>query len=402
MQKHGVTLIELLVVVTLIALLSSMLFIYPNHEDAQEQIDLAAAQISSALKQTRKLALETKNTYAVTFNIENAGDSSVFKNYSQFSDAAPNGRHWIGVIGPDTSSFSKAVNEPPIPVYNKSAKRYRESFIYQVQESMVNKIYLPPGTRILAIGDTDVGHRHSKGYGDKGSTYPRPWFGYFDGEKLHPWGGYDPKIDKAYRDSHSAINSCTTGIMFEGLDRIIPYNATLDVCVNPSPTHGRIFDGLNNPESEDSGSNKLRTITGKPRPIIDGSAMEYAFVFAGNGGVQFYVRSRSQWFGGYRDSSNIISHNVGHHGGYYITVARDIDPEDKLYFEQNPTTKQPDYTKFRTVEDAFDSIWPFRRIHIHKRSGTITVRNTYHEDAYLEPKHLLQQAPYPEKVIPVH
>lgn len=411
MIRQAFTLIELLVVISIIALLSSMIMIIPEHENAQSQVDLAATQVAAMFKQARKLALETKNQHAVVIHIENSGDSSVLKNYSQFYDGVPFGRHWIAVIGPDTGFKTNSVNDPPIPHTYPHLQSYERA----VNLCMINRVYLPPGTRFLAIADRDFGNNSSqRDYwkGDKGPGHPRPWFGFYDDteNRLYPWGGYDPKQDQDYRNTDSDIKSCTTGLLFEGGDGEIPYDADLDVCVNPNPTHGILFPhtGRRHPGDSgtiDSGQKPDATVVGKPRAILDGNRMDYAFIFSGNGQLRTYSQTRRKFFEPKWKSSRWrstfkITHNVNLTGGYYITVARDIDPEEEIYFEHKGKSQQPDYTKFKSVEDAFTSISPFRRVFIQADTGAVIVRDEFHPDAYLEAEHLLQKDPYPPKDIP--
>ncbi|NRA37069.1 MAG: prepilin-type N-terminal cleavage/methylation domain-containing protein [Planctomycetes bacterium] len=416
--RYAFTLIELLVVISIILLLSGMITAIPFGTTTEEQIDMAAAQIASTLKQARKLAVETKSTYAVVFHIENSGDSSVFKNYSQKIDTTPMGRHWMAVIGPDVTFDTQSVTEPPIAHNNTS---HLMSFKRTIELSTVNKVYLPEGTRFLAISDVDHGNTAFPN-GDTGSTYPRPWFGYFDGVKLHPWGAYEPMLDAEYRDSHSSVPSTasTTGVSFEGVDGKIPYDSDLDVCVNPNPTYGKLFpdarqrfpgdDGYgltdkSNSTVKDDGTSP-QTVVGKARAIIDGEMMDYAFIFTGNGKCAIHCSNREIFYeGAYSDkkrkSKFKLEDKVIHTGGFYITVARDIDPDDEYYTEINSTTNEGEYTIFASEEDALDSISPFRRIHIQADTGTIRVRSPYHLDSFLEAKHLLQKDPYPEdKEIP--
>jgi hypothetical protein len=226
----------------IIALLSSMMVIIPSHENPKEQVDLAAAQVAAMFKQARKLALETKENFAVVIHIENSGDSSVIKNFSQFYDGAPFGRHWIAVIGPDTGFATNSRNDPPLP----SAYPHLQSYERAVNLCMINRVYLPPGTRFLAVGDVDGGNKSTaKDYfkGDDSGRYPLPWFGWYDDteNRLHPWGGYDHPIDVKFIATDSDITSGCTGLLFSGRDGEIPYDETLDCCVNPKPTYGKHF-----------------------------------------------------------------------------------------------------------------------------------------------------------------
>ena len=408
MLKKGFTIIEMLVVISIIALLSSMIIIIPNHEDSASQIDMAASLVAGTFKTARKLALETKNTYAVVIHIQNSGDGSVLKNFSQTYEGADQGRHWIAVIGPDEGFLSKSENEPPMAYQYP----HLEAFTRTMEIEMVEKTYLPRGTRFLAISDLEDGNTSSSfSNGDHGETFPRPWFGVFKGGKLYPWGAYNPEIDVKYRDSHSSVNGCTTGILYEGADGPIPYNKDLDANVNPNPTFGRLFSHVNkigagSSGTADTGQDPEHTLVGKPRPLLSGLGMDYAFLFSGNGRCSVYKKTRykiydntASWNPRKWRCTFDLKHSSTKTGGFYITVARDVDPNDKIYSEINSITNQFDYSRFQNVEDAFASITPFRRVFIHKKTGSITVRNSYHEDAYLEPEHLLQHDPYPTKNI---
>ena len=84
-------------------------------------------------------------------------------------------------------------------------------------------------------------------------------------------------------------------------------------------------------------------------------------------------------------------------GGFAITVARDVDPERdaELYTEENPLTGQAAYNKFNSVEEAFASITPFRRIHVDQATGLAEIRSNEHPHLQIKPEDLLAHDPYP-------
>ena len=84
-------------------------------------------------------------------------------------------------------------------------------------------------------------------------------------------------------------------------------------------------------------------------------------------------------------------------GGFAITVARDVDPEKDvgLYNQENVLTGQPAYNKFETVEEAFASITPFRRIHVDQATGLAEIRSNEHPHLQIKAEDLLEHDPYP-------
>ncbi len=416
-MRYALTLVELLVVISLIVILSGMILAIPDNEDPAQLVKQAAAELESTLKEARKLAIEHNKTYAVVFNLENSGDSSVMKNYSQFYDGQEvrNGRHWYAIIGPDLSHTSRSLSEPPIPSGYSNIRTLQ----FAVTNNIVgSKRYLPIGTRFLALGDIDYGNLSSESRyqdGDKGPAHPIPWFGYYDSGRLYPWGAYDKDQDLAYRNSQSNIKSCTTAFCYEGMDGAIPYDASIDCNVGPaSGVHGKLYDTptatatMRYPGyggTKDTGLDAEYTFVGKARPIFDGLTLDYALLFLNDGRCVPFTNGRRgfyepQWHGSRYRSPYGLKHVHNKTGGYYITVARDVDPLEEIYVGTNANTNQPDYTAFNSVDDAFKSISPYKRIFVQKDTGDVSVRHDFHQDAYLEPEHMEQKDPYPPKVIP--
>ena len=414
--RSGLTIIELLVVVSIIAMLSSMVLVIPDNEDPDQLVVQAATELESTLKEARKLAIEWNKAIAVVFHIENSGDSRVYKNYSHIYNGpeVSGGRHWYGIVGPDFNN-GKSFSEPPNPGTYPNLEELKRS----VELSLVGgKRYLPKGTRFLALGDSDWGNVSTeRGYpdGNKGDTHPRPWFGYFKDGTLYPWGGYNPEQDEVFRNSSSYIKkSCTTGMLYEGCDGEIPYNATLDCNVSPSKVHGLLYDSVTGTATKryhdyggtaDTGQDPALTSVGKPRAIFNGLAMEFVIIFMDDGSCKMYKNARKKFYEPvwhthrYRNPYG-LKQESSKTGGFHFTIARDIDPDDEIYDVDNPVTKQKDYTKFKDENDAFSSIWPFRRVFLQMDTGDSCVRDPYHPDSFLEPEHLLQKSPYPPKNIP--
>ena len=436
-STQAFTLIEMLVVVTLIAILSSMIIVL-YEDSAEDAVSKSALELKSVLERARGLAIKTGRMHAVSFHIENAGDGSVMKNFSSIDDEKFPGRHWYCIIGPDFSTVGTTAgwsrDQRKIPVVRDGQNGRLLSFycladhVETMKDVQVGpRHYLLPGVRFLALGDLDKIYTK---YSDP--TYPRPWFGYYDDatNRLHPWGGYDPEIDKKF--THP-----TTGLDYQGEDPVVPeYYAPYDTRINPTAVWGRIHPDATAPDQEhiDDGSEdpacKLyrgfsqgyigpdtsylaSTATRKvPRPLINAYWGDFMILFDAKGTARA-VKSDGRdtffgaikWYGGRHSSRPAKGDNFGRHdmgmvdmvdktGGFYITICRDIE-EENLYKGSNSVTGGTDYQQFSRVEDALESITPYKRIFVHRATGTTDIRGMGHPHCALEPDDLKQQKPYP-------
>ncbi len=334
----GFSLIELLVVLSIIAILTGMIFSAFGEETVNDRLNASARELQATVLKARSLARSHGYAYAITFNVANSGDDSVLKNFSGYTEdkRGKTGGHWYALIGPDKSGISRGVYYPPDTqpendtnginsVLNGTAREFEKTVI----EAQIGSVhYLQPGIRILALSDVDYGHRRCDPAGSSGhwsnvggegkrdltATYPRAWYGYFDdtNKKYYPWGAYNPEIDLdagyTYTRAGATNVGCgVTGFNYAGVDGPIPYNSLLDCNVNPDTVHGRLYGFSTGARScypghkgSVGGSNNTAfnvdtasapefdprlTYTGKPRPLIDGRLMDFTLMFLPNGRV---------------------------------------------------------------------------------------------------------------------
>ncbi len=436
MLKKAFTLIEMLVVVSLIGLLSTMI-VFLFEDSAEDALSKSALELKSVMDRARSLAIKTGRMHAVAFHVENAGDGSVLKNFSEVDDETFPGRHWYCIIGPDfsnvgtTAGWSRSLTK--IPVANDGQNGNLLSFysLSDYIECMKSvqvgpRHYLLPGVRFLALGDEDKlysGYSHA--------TYPRPWFGYYDDttNTLHPWGAWDPDIDTTFQFP-------STGLDYQGEDQLPTYYAPYDTLINPTEVWGRIHPNATAPDmefvtdgSEDRSCNIYRgfvqgfigpdtyylasTPTRKvPRPLINAYWGDFMILYDAKGTARTVVGDGRdtyfdaiKWYSGRHSdrgsSANFgrrdmgIGNKVDYTGGFYVTICRDIEDHEQLYSEINSTTGAFDFTKFKSVEDALESITPYKRIFVWRATGFSEIRDMSHPQCQIEADDLLQKDPFP-------
>ena len=424
---RGFTLIEMLVVLSILMLLSSLILVN-REQSAMDAVAEDAIQLQTVLERARALSMSTGRSHGVVFHIENAGDGSVLKNHSILNDEGSLGGHWYTIIGPDISNRNLRSTKRPPKVSHNSVNGERSFFALHdymeaVKDAQVGpKFHISHGVRFLALTDYDSLH-----YSESHSSYPRPWFGFFDdtNKTLYPWGAYNPEIDATFTEPN-------TGLDYEGLNEPIPYDASLDTNVYPSQVWGRLFfefdyaSGVgtgctakypsqvgvtdksvlyHNGKSGEYVGPETTMFPGKPYPVINGYAVDYMILFNPNGSASI-ARGHCRGEFLHKSRDNVIGHNnpgmetmVDQTGGYAITLCRDVDPNDQdLYKQQNPKTGQAAYNKFSTVEDAFESITPFVQVFIDRATGMVEVRNVGHPNLRVTANDMLQHDPYPRGI----
>ncbi len=393
-QVRAFTLIEMLVVISIMAILSSMIFIVME-EKFEDVLTADALALQTTLDRARALSMSTGNVHGVSFHVENAGDGTVFKNKSILDDNNESfiGRHWYCIVGPDPASMTnKALSDDKQnnnimrmpPLRNTTWNGYCThptllEYVSAVEKSQVGpRVYLSEGVRFLALSDKDRIYHHSVsgtsltsgdsiipgGHPDHVSE--RPWFGWYDQatKTLYPWGGYNRDIDLKLAAPNTALD-------YEGFDGEIPYDSTLDTNINPAEVWGRIqfvydFDASTTANAvytgstarwpddigkDDTAHNKdyNRTtinyigpdktiLAGKKRPVVNAHWLDFMIYFLPNGETRITRNHiRSQLF-------NAASWNRTRTGraqmgmnfseddvaGYTITLARDVDPEEDV------------------------------------------------------------------------
>ncbi len=413
--RTAYTLIELLVVVAIMALIYSMIIIVPE-ETINDRLHAAAQELQATFLQARSLAMRTNEVHAVTFHIQNANEGHVFKNRTIMTNEGLNdatGGHWYAIIGPDKTGNTNSKSYIPMldRDYNETnrAKLYRtlDDFIEGMQASQVGqKHFLPPGVRFLALSDLDEGHRYILDYEAAwwpakgcGPTFPRPWYGYYDNGRLHAWGGYDPALDDAHNSDYPI-----SGLCFEGHDAgNFAYNLDADTILDGNRTYGR-FDQFDLPKNNTDSQTPTNSRDGQPRAVVNGYWGDVMILFMPDGHAYFttcHTRIRmfekAQWNnnriisrGGMR-----ISHEDNNTGGYHITLARDVDPEDPIYTQHNTSTNQPEYHLFDSAEDAYQSIRPFLRVFVNRKTGAVSIKDESHPHCQINETTMSSKDPYP-------
>ncbi len=430
------TLIEMLVVMSIMMILSSMIMLAYEGSDA-DAVTADSYELQTVLQRARSLTLSSGRSHAVAFHIENAGDGSVLKNHSDNDAEDFPGRHWYAIIGPDNSNRSRdgavrSTKRPPIIGTNGSNALggYRHYNFFTITEygqaledmQVGPRHYLSKGVRFLALTDTDTLY-----YQESDSSYPRPWFGHYDDttNTYYPWGAYNREIDVTFTHPN-------TGLDYEGLNGVIPYDATLDCNVYPPQVWGRIHYTHDYPSGTGTGGTAIHPghlgvtdtavlehfgkagewvgpdttlLPGQPKPLINGYWADFMILFAPDGSASMVTAhcravylSRGSWGRATVEGSAQpgMTSEVDRTGGYSITLCRDVDPNDlDLYRGTNAITGQPAYNQFNSVEDAFESINPFLRVFINKLTGIAEVQNNEHPYMRISADDLLQHDPYP-------
>jgi prepilin-type N-terminal cleavage/methylation domain-containing protein len=297
LRQSGFTLTELLVVMGIAALLVGMLLGSFGGEQRSAQVKAAADQLAAVLGQARSLAIANQAMYGVAFNIQNEPGSSgaVLNNRS--------GGHWYRMLGP-VKGLGRYVYEGRIARVGKPDSYHGyplpnfPDFLEEVRRDWVSEPYVLPArrVRILALADTDEGARRRKDtpngsgtvwYGSGGeTTYPRPWFGYYDGQRLWPWGGYDPARPTSgfwYQGSGPAVVGCRNPV-----DRRFDNNTRKEQGANGASVTQVLADvDLDGDGLFDSpGERELAypvLVQGAPRPLVNADWLDYAIVFLPDG-----------------------------------------------------------------------------------------------------------------------
>lgn len=289
-RSAAFTLIEMLAVMAIIALVVGMVMRGFGREQRGAQVRAAAEQLAAALARARSLAIASGGMHGVAFNIQNAPGSSgaVLNNRS--------GGHWYRIIGP-VRGLGRYVYEGRIARVGKPDNFHGQplpnfpDFIEEVRRDWVSEPYvLPAGkVRFLALADTDEGPRQRKDtpagsgtvwYGSGGeTTWPRPWFGWYDGARLWPWGGYDPARPASafrYQGSGPAVVGCRN-----------PEDRRFDNNTRKSATEVFADIDLDGDGLFDSpGERELAypvLVRDAPRPLVNADWLDFAIVFLPDG-----------------------------------------------------------------------------------------------------------------------
>ncbi len=388
-MRAGFTLVELLVVIAILAALMGMVFMSTGKQQRAAEVRRQAEYLEATFIRARNLSIGRRSMHAVVFHIQNEPGSSgaVLNNRS--------GAHWYRILGPavalattnGTYASSSSLHDR-IP-YAGAGDAYGPDLLKEVAEAWIGDPIVLPARRVrfLALGDLDDGPRiraptsndaRNVWYGSAGeTTYPRPWFGYFDDatKTLWPWGGYKPGV--AY-----------SGFYYQGTQ-----DPDVVGCRNPVARPYMPLD--------------------EPRPLVNADWMDMGFAFFPDGRVRALEFNRTRRYfptnggsTGIRERCKIpydktrngtsgsryvflpgsdndsigaelyevtydgpeVQHFTKHNRGWHVTLAPDVDT---------------DRTTFASAREAIDSITPAYRVFLGE-FGTTEVIAVKHQEGYLD------------------
>lgn len=432
MTRRGFTLVELIMVVAIVVFVMAMSFGSLRRSNREEDVRFAAEQFALFCSQTKARAVAQQVPFGVAINIQNDPDGSgaVLNNRT--------GGHWYRAVGPYAYSAKAGrqvlvagMNQGSIFWDSDSRKAADCSTFPELVEKLRStwtgpKVTLPAKkVRFLALGDTDEGARvHGTGDGDWGyvSTYPRPWFGYYDPVRatLFPWGGYDPALHTAepwrnFTGNRSAPNY--TGFFYQGGG---PAMAT---CRNPDTRsydvdwdHSNTIAGSSPIYGPETGYALWRS--GEPRPLVNGDWQDFIIVFLPDGRIyvppfktnrkrfktgQFGYSSADNLANGVLDTTRAWSKVDGFANGWndsgwnYQTLGDNrwgyLETAEVGHFDRHTggyrITFAPDaltdQTAFPSVKEAMESIAPAYRVELSRQGGIRTFRvKSQRDDAWLD------------------
>ncbi len=429
--RAGFSLVELLVVIAIALAFMGLFALGTTTQQRGADVRAAAEELAAVLRETHHRALKEHTTFGVAFNIQNAPGSSgkVLNNRS--------GGHYYRVIGPSHRTRAPylgsaeniplahgqlLVNGDHVTCHGMYANF--PDFVDDVARSWISEphVLMPGRVRFLALSDTEEGPRREPWntyyWANSNTTYPRPWFGYFDPatKRLWPWGGYDTAVPKS-------------GFYYEGSD------GPITGCLNPSSrTVNHDWDAMDFPKATPwTGANIIadKDINGdgdmtdeyekevnwpiweqgQPRPVVNADWLDACISFRPNGEVEYleWNRARRAYLATVPPTSNTayyynefsgipdrakstgavdvvggnrgcftdpypgagtseVAHFDKHTGGYRITLGPDSP------FDQDT---------FISEEEAADSISPAWRVEI-STFGVVTVYAVQKRKGYLK------------------
>lgn len=297
LPRNAFTLIELLLVMAIMAVVFGMAGASFARSNTRQQAVLGAAnELAATFRQARALAMERKQAYSVVFHIQNdpASSGRVLNNRS--------GGHWYRILGPGGGNMRMVAYTPPYGSFQFGAFNLA-SAAQSLERNWVDEAHVLPArkVRFLALTDMDYGNYRSgsQDYRQASAerTYPRPWFGWFDGTRLHGWGGYDPDIPGS-------------GFYFWGNDSQITWNGAPDPAAfatrDPKPltctnTQDRVLDNWIGADSRSSApgqpASQVLYTAGSPRPLINASWRDVSLQFLGTGEACWgtFLPARHAW-----------------------------------------------------------------------------------------------------------
>lgn len=430
-MRRAFTLVEMMVVMLIVAVLVGIGATSIKRDQVDAQVRGAAESLAAVLRQTRSRAIEEQAAYGVVFNLQNQPGTTgtVLNNWS--------GGHWYRVIGPHAQGGLNNSRALPLGVrltndWNQLTQGNFPDVLAKIAESWVSEPQVLPArqVRFLALSDTDEGPRNTLGaanlwwsgsniyYGNAGeTTYPRPWFGYFDAvaRKWYPWGGYLPT--KKY-----------SALYYEGKGGVIPDSKNVDdrIYNNDFPYARGLTDrqfkdaDLNGDgDTEDLREREVGYAVwriNQPRAVVNADWLDACIMFTPSGHAQFLEWNRNRRV--FEDrQANLMSGSLNwdSSGGpfTYCNGARDRAKDcsvgswmrcltdvgwvkdnvtaEVVHFEQHNggfhITLGPDATadsnEFASAADVLRSITPAYRVYVGTMGTIRAYRVQRRDDGYL-------------------
>jgi len=296
-RHRGFSLIELMLVMAIMAVVFGMAGAGFARSNTRQQAVLGAAnELAATFRQARAMAMERKQVHSVVFHIQNDPASSglVLNNRS--------GGHWYRILGPGSGNMRMVAYAPPYGSFQYGPFNLATAS-QALDRAWADGPHVLPAhkVRFLALTDMDYGNYRSgsQDYRQASSerTYPRPWFGWFDGTRLHGWGGYDPDV-------------VGSGFYFWGNASQITWNGSPDpgafatrdakplTCTNPQD---RILDDWTAADSRSTTPGKPASqvlyTAGSPRPLINAAWRDVSIQFLGTGEAAWggFLPARHAW-----------------------------------------------------------------------------------------------------------
>ncbi|MBN8525833.1 MAG: prepilin-type N-terminal cleavage/methylation domain-containing protein [Planctomycetes bacterium] len=430
-RRGAFTLVELIMVIAIVAIVMAMAFGSMRGQSREEDVRFAAEQFALFCAQTKARAMAQQMPFGVAINIQNDpdGTGAILNNRT--------GGHWYRAVGPYAYS-AKAGRQVLVAGPNQGSIFWdsdaRKAADVSTFPELVEKLRAtwtgPKVTlaakrvRFLALGDTDEGARvHGSGNGDYGytSTYPRPWFGYFDTTRniLYPWGGYNPELHASepwsnFAGGRSAPNY--SGFFYQGSG---PAMAT---CRSPDSRsynvdwdHSNSISGSSPIYGPETGY--VLWQAGDPRPLVNADWQDFIIVFLPDGRIyvppfktnrkrfktgQFGYSSSSNLANGVLDTTRAWSTvsgfpNAWNDCGWNYQAVGDnrwgyLETAEVGHFDRHTgawrVTFAPDASddrnSFPSVREAMESITPAYRVELSRQGGIRTYRvRSLRDDAWL-------------------
>jgi prepilin-type N-terminal cleavage/methylation domain-containing protein len=434
-NRRGFTLVELLTVVAIIALVSGMILGTRSTGLKEAQVKVAADQFAAFVCQVRARAVADNQPYGIAINIQNAPGSSgrVINNRS--------GGHWYRMVRPPRHTWGQGSSGNRLLIAWPDTSEIRlggiatfPHFIEALKETWAGPQHtLPAGkVRFLALGDTDEGPRvngsdqgggyyQDRSYGYP-STYPRPYFGYFDParKRLFPWGGYDPALSAAEPLNRLTGGGPTidnyTGFFYQGADPIIPDSRNpVDRTFNVDWNNDGDFADTDPVRGPETGYRVFQQ--GEPRPLVSGDWQDFLIIFSpeGNVSVPPFKTNRKRfsrlqydfvndakvnfcngvldttkpWFGGGGMNPGIWEYNFNFVASNGFTEAAEVAHFDRHTGSYRITfapDSLDDRDAFADSREALASMWPLWRVEISKQGDVRSYQTKRADDGWLDGK----------------